>query len=138
MDTQEKRKEETIKLKKCLPVTEVVLFLGSYCWLLSTAWGYACLDCSVCILYKQLPWIGQGNTPSMYCNGGTPATSTLSGKKTFCTEQHVARVAEFVCLFAYLDLAVSVWLLGSQSFQTCVHICLSSLTVLYSIHKQYN
>ena len=28
-------------------VTEVVLW-GSYCWLLSTAWVCACLNCSAC------------------------------------------------------------------------------------------
>ena len=35
-------------------------------------------------------------------------TSTLSGTKTFCTEHHVARITEFVCLFTYLDLGVSM------------------------------
>ena len=46
-------------------------------------------------------------------------TSTLTGKKTFCAEQHVARI-EVLCLFAYLDLAVSVWLLGSLGFSDLV------------------
>ena len=45
--------------------------------------------------------------------------STLTGKKTFCAEQHVAQI-EVLCLFAYLDLAVSVWLLGSLGFSDLV------------------
>ena len=46
-------------------------------------------------------------------------TSTLTGKKKFCAEQHIARI-EILCLFAYPELAVSVWLLGSLEFSDLV------------------
>ena len=38
-----------------LPVTEVVLFQSSYCWVLITTYGYSCLESIICTQLSQLP-----------------------------------------------------------------------------------
>ena len=58
---------------------------------------------------------------------GTPATSTLSGKKTFCAELRVAQIAEFVSLRLSRSSSICVasgvsdcsWVLRLTSISAC-------------------
>ena len=108
--------------KVYLPVIEVVLLQGTYCWQLCTAWGYACLDCIFyTLLSQQLPWSGQGNTQNMYYNDETLMITTSSGRMTSSVELHVVRTMESGFPAATVRLHTHTYTLMTHCLNNTIH-----------------